>query len=65
MRGFFLSRNLLEKTTFRLNETQYSLRARPSHAWINWAKWSKNSFRLRNGFDTLDMDGDGDHTHIY
>jgi hypothetical protein len=65
MRGFFLARNLLENTTFQLNETQSTRRARPSHAWINWAKRSNSSFYLHNGLDTLDMDRDGDHTNIY
>lgn len=65
MRGFFIVRNLLEKTTFKSTETQSSSRARPSHAWIIWAKGSKNSFYVHNGLDTLDMDREGDHESIY
>jgi hypothetical protein len=65
MRGFFLARNLLEKTTFQLNETQSSRRARPSHAWIIWAKRIKNYFYVHNGLDVLDVDREGDHANIY
>ena len=61
MRGFFPARNLLEETTFQLNETQSSRRARSSHAWIIWANRSKNYFYVHNWLDTMDIGRGGDH----